>query len=142
MRGHKVQAVGNSLDGLKSSSRNNPFLSFFDVQSLPYLPFSTWYWPRHWWQATHQWLRDEQRRGRAPRVVSQAQHLGHVLCCALVSMLCALKSMVPMASTHVGLIIPHLLVVKPQLTADITHVLLEAKLSSRKPHVFLGSQHS
>lgn len=67
---------------------------------------------------------------------SQPQHPGLVLCCVVMSMLCALRSMVPVASTHLRPI-PHLLVVKAQLSADITHVLLEAKLSSRKPHMSL-----
>lgn len=142
--GPQGQAIGSNLEGLRSSPRNNLFLSSFDMQFLSYLsPLGTG--TSHRQAATHQWLRDEQRRGRARRVGSQPQHLGLVLCCVVVSMLCALRSMVSVVSTHSGPIVPYLLVVKSQLTVDITHVLLEAKLSSRKHHMLLikvGSQHS
>lgn len=85
--GPQGQAVGSNLDGLKSSPRNNLFLSSFDVQFLPYLsPLGTG--TSHRQAATYQRLRDEQRRGGAPRVGSQPQHLGLVLCCVVVSMLC------------------------------------------------------
>lgn len=39
----------------------------------------------------------------------------------------SLRSVAPVASTHLGPIVPHFLVVKLQLSVDITYVLLEAK---------------